>query len=71
MGPRPHRRPRPEKTGEPAPRARDGGVGLTNVRARLFAQYGEDASLRIEKDSEHFVVLLDLPASPPNAEAKR
>ncbi|HWA70780.1 MAG TPA: histidine kinase [Polyangiaceae bacterium] len=56
---------------DPAPRARDGGVGLTNVRARLFAQYGEDASLRIEKDSEHFVVLLDLPARPPNAEAKR
>ncbi len=46
----------------------DGGVGLANVRARLFAQYGSDASLRIEKDAERFVVLLDLPASPSNGE---
>jgi sensor histidine kinase YesM len=48
---------------DPAPRARDGGVGLANVRARLFAQYGNDASLRIEKDAESFVVQLDLPAA--------
>lgn len=54
---------------DPAPRARDGGVGLANVRARLFAQYGKEAVVRIEKDSERFVVLLDLPASSPDAEA--
>ncbi len=53
---------------DPAPRTRDGGVGLANVRARLFAQYGDDASLRIEQDAERFVVLLDLPASGPNGE---
>jgi len=33
------------------------------VRARLFAHYGDSASLRIERDAERFVVLLDLPAS--------
>jgi LytS/YehU family sensor histidine kinase len=54
---------------DPTPRARDGGVGLSNVRARLFAQYGDDASLRIEKSSERFVVLLDLPARSPDTEA--
>jgi len=47
---------------DPAPRFREGGVGLANVRARLFAHYGSDATLRIEQDSERFVVLLDLPA---------
>jgi two-component system sensor histidine kinase AlgZ len=54
---------------DPAPRARDGGVGLANVRARLFAQYGKDASLRIERDAERFVVRLDLPAGSPDTEA--
>ena len=54
---------------DPAPRARDGGVGLANVRARLFAQYGKEAALRIEKDAERFVVLLDLPAASPDTEA--
>jgi two-component system sensor histidine kinase AlgZ len=54
---------------DPAPRARDGGVGLANVRARLFAQYGSDATLRIEKDAERFVALLDLPARSPDTEA--
>jgi LytS/YehU family sensor histidine kinase len=48
---------------DPAPRARDGGVGLANVRARLSAQYGNDASLRIEKNADSFVVQLDLPAA--------
>lgn len=56
---------------DPAPRARDGGVGLSNVRARLFAQYGEDASLRIEKDAERFLVLLDLPANSADSGAAR
>jgi hypothetical protein len=49
---------------DPAPRAREGGLGLSNVRARLFAHYGKDASLRIEKDAHRFVVRLDLPAGP-------
>jgi sensor histidine kinase YesM len=52
-----------------APRAHDGGVGLANVRARLFAQYGGDASLRVEKGAERFVVVLDLPAASPDTEA--
>src|SRR6185436_6379889 len=47
---------------DPAPRRRDGGVGLANVRARLSAQYGSDATLRIERDSQRFLVILDLPA---------
>lgn len=51
---------------DPAPRARDGGLGLANVRARLFAQYGNDATLRIERDAERFTVLLDLPARLPD-----
>ena len=54
---------------DPTPRSRDGGVGLANVRARLFAQYGSDATLRIEKDAERFAALLDLPASSPATEA--
>ncbi len=45
------------------PRRREGGTGLANVRARLAAQYGGDASLRIERDSGRFRVLVDLPAT--------
>lgn len=56
---------------DPAPRARDGGVGLTNVRARLFAHYGKEASLRIEKDAERFLVRLDLPARSPDTGGTR
>jgi sensor histidine kinase YesM len=47
---------------DPSPRRRPGGVGLANVRARLAAHYGSDASLRIESERERFVVVLDLPA---------
>jgi hypothetical protein len=39
------------------------------VRARLFAHYEGDATLRIEKDTERFAVLLDLPAGSPDTEA--
>jgi two-component system, LytTR family, sensor histidine kinase AlgZ len=46
---------------DPAPRNHEGGLGLANVRARLFAHYGADATLRIERDAERFVVVLDLP----------
>lgn len=55
---------------DPSPRARDGGVGLANVRARLFAQYGKDATLRIERDTERFLVRLDLPAAAPQTGAR-
>jgi LytS/YehU family sensor histidine kinase len=47
---------------DPAPRRKDGGLGLANVRARLFGQYGDDASLRIERQGGRFRVLVDLPA---------
>jgi len=47
---------------DPAPRRREGGVGLANVRARLSAQYGADALLRIESSGQKFEVVLDLPA---------
>jgi hypothetical protein len=49
---------------DPAPRARGaGGVGLANVRARLAAQYGNDATLRVLRDESYFAVQLDLPAA--------
>jgi two-component system, LytTR family, sensor histidine kinase AlgZ len=51
---------------DPAPRRRGGGVGLSNVRARLSAHYGTDALLRIEQDAEHFRLQLDLPARAPD-----
>ncbi|HEY3497625.1 MAG TPA: histidine kinase [Polyangiaceae bacterium] len=47
---------------DPAPRARPSGMGLANVRARLFGQYGDDATLRVERDDARFAVALDLPA---------
>jgi hypothetical protein len=52
---------------DPLPRRREGGVGLANVRARLFAHYGADAALRIERDGTRFHVVLDLPARSPEA----
>jgi LytS/YehU family sensor histidine kinase len=48
---------------DPAPRRREGGIGLANVRARLFGQYGNDATLRVEREIDRFVVVVDLPAS--------
>jgi LytS/YehU family sensor histidine kinase len=54
---------------DPFPRQRDGGVGLRNVRARLAAQYGDDATLRIEKDGARFAALLDMPARTLDTEA--
>jgi hypothetical protein len=54
---------------DPAPRGREGGLGLANVRARLFGQYGNDATLRIERERDCFIVVLDLPASPHVLEA--
>jgi len=40
---------------------RSGGLGLANVRARLFAHYGTQASLRVERSAGTFTVVLDLP----------
>jgi two-component system, LytTR family, sensor histidine kinase AlgZ len=54
---------------DPAPRRREGGLGLANVRARLFGQYGNDATLRVEREVDRFRVLVDLPATPHRAEA--
>jgi hypothetical protein len=51
---------------DPLPRRREGGVGLSNVRARLFAHYAADAVLRIERDVARFRVVLDLPARTPD-----
>jgi two-component system, LytTR family, sensor histidine kinase AlgZ len=50
---------------DPAPRRKEGGLGLANVRARLYGQYGDDATLRIERQAGRFRVLVDLPASAP------
>jgi hypothetical protein len=50
----------------PAPRRREGGLGLANVRARLFGQYGNEATLRVEREVDRFIVVLDLPASSPH-----
>ena len=50
---------------DPAPRRREGGLGLANVRARLFGQYGNDATLRVEREHGRFLVAIDLPASSP------
>jgi two-component system, LytTR family, sensor histidine kinase AlgZ len=47
---------------DPAPRRREGGLGLANVRARLFGQYGNDATLRVERDADRFLIVLDMPA---------
>jgi len=41
------------------------GIGLENVRRRLDAVYGHDASLRIRSEGGSFRVDLDLPEPPP------
>jgi LytS/YehU family sensor histidine kinase len=45
-----------------APPRRSGGMGLKNVRHRLEARYGKDASLRVNTEGELFQVSLSLPA---------
>jgi LytS/YehU family sensor histidine kinase len=47
---------------EGAAARRPGGVGLANVRARLAAHYGSDASLTALPTGARFVAHLDLPA---------
>ena len=45
-----------------APLRRKSGVGLKNVRSRLEARYGKEATLRIEPSEDRFRVSLTLPA---------
>src|SRR5215468_4886421 len=45
-----------------APPRRKSGVGLKNVRSRLEARYGKDATFRIEPSEERFRVSMTLPA---------
>jgi two-component system sensor histidine kinase AlgZ len=47
---------------DPAAPRRGGGVGLANVRARLFAHYADDSALRVEQNAGHFRVIIDAPA---------
>jgi len=45
-----------------APPRRKNGVGLKNVRSRLEARYGQDATFRIEPSEDRFRVSMTLPA---------
>jgi LytS/YehU family sensor histidine kinase len=45
-----------------APAPRKGGRGLTNVRQRLEARYGKDASMKTTAEEEFFRVSISLPA---------
>lgn len=52
-----------ENTFDPdAPPRRKGGVGLANVRQRLAARYGNQASFEARADGDHFRVAITLPA---------
>jgi two-component system sensor histidine kinase AlgZ len=51
-----------------APPSRKGGMGLANVRQRLEARYGKDATIRSTAEEECFRVALSLPAEIPEAE---
>jgi two-component system sensor histidine kinase AlgZ len=44
-----------------APPRRRGGVGLANVRQRLFARYGESASFVASTDGSRFRVAIEMP----------
>jgi two-component system, LytTR family, sensor histidine kinase AlgZ len=48
--------------------SRKGGLGLANVRQRLEARYGKDATLRTAAEEECFRVVLSLPAETPEGE---
>ena len=45
-----------------APARRKNGLGLKNVRSRIEARYGKDASFRIEPGEDRFLVALSIPA---------
>lgn len=51
--------------------ARKGGLGLKNVRQRLEARYGKEASMRVSADNGVFRVELSFPAHPPQVEEVR
>jgi len=50
-----------------APAPRKGGLGLANVRQRLEARYGKDATLRATAEEELFRVAISLPAEMADA----
>jgi LytS/YehU family sensor histidine kinase len=50
-----------------APAGRKGGLGLANVRQRLEARYGREATLRVEAEEELFRVTISLPAEMSDA----
>jgi len=43
------------------PPRRGSGLGLANVRRRLAARYGDEASMEVETDERRYRVVLDLP----------
>ena len=47
---------------EEAPSRKRNGVGLKNVRSRLEARYGTEATFRADADEETFRVTMSLPA---------
>jgi signal transduction histidine kinase len=49
--------------------SRKGGLGLTNVRQRLDARYGKEASMSTTSEEEFFRVTLSLPAESTGAPA--
>jgi two-component system, LytTR family, sensor histidine kinase AlgZ len=51
-----------------APSSRKGGMGLANVRQRLEARYGKEATIRSTAEEERFRVTLSLPAETPEKE---
>ena len=48
-----------------APPRRKGGVGLANVRQRLFARYGPQASFEAKANGDRFRVAITVPAERP------
>jgi two-component system, LytTR family, sensor histidine kinase AlgZ len=47
---------------EEAPEARGNGIGLTNVRQRLAAAYGHEASVQWDREGGSFMVNITMPA---------
>ena len=47
---------------EEAPSRKRNGVGLKNVRSRLEARYGNEATFRIEPGEDNFRVSMSFPA---------
>jgi LytS/YehU family sensor histidine kinase len=53
---------------EEAPSRKRSGVGLKNVRSRLEARYGKEATFRAEAEEDKFRVSMSLPAEYAPAE---